>query len=130
MDSSSMAWALTSAAALVAGIVVGWWAAKGRTQALMRAALTSAEAEARSELATVHERARSHAEQLAAERQQLQTAQQAVEDFRAKAQKPSVALRILTLSEARDNELCEPQLEWLESNETRLLCGELERVIS
>lgn len=71
MDSSSMAWALTSAAALVAGIVVGCWAARARNQALMQATLTSSEAEARSELATVHERARSLAEQLAAERQQL-----------------------------------------------------------
>lgn len=43
---------------------------------------------------------------------------------------PSVALRILTLSEAPDHEFCELQLEWLENRETWLLEGELAQAVS
>ena len=81
-----MVWALTSVAALVAGLLVGWWAARGRTQALVQAASTSVEAQARSELATLQEKVRSLTEQLAAAQQQVETNQKTVEVFRAKAQ--------------------------------------------
>ena len=85
-----------SAVALLVGLVVGWFAGRGRAASLVAAASTEAKASVQGELATLTERANGLAASLADERQQHSASKQSLEALRSQLDTASNEIATLT----------------------------------
>ena len=101
--------------AVLLGLVIGWFAGRGRTAALTAHAAAEAKASVLGELATLNERSNTLSAGLATERQERLTLQQSTDSYRAQLDTASNEIARLTERSRRVPEL-EGQIDTLEAH--------------